>query len=172
MNKGLEQSEVARIKKLCEESGRNFVYNTDEERDENFTHFFFVGDHEGKEVVFNGFMYSLEMEYISTLYDEAQAVLIERIPDLKEEDLESESDELLGQLESVVAELEDSGEVQVQEFVEIDESVEYGVGVNVCLNLLDITDEDITAFVKAYKEDKLELDTTSYSFDFDEEAFE
>ena len=172
MNKGLEQSEVARVKKRCEEAGRNFIYNTDEERDENFAHFFFVGQHEGEEVVFNGFMYSLEMEYISTLYDEAQSILIERVPEFKEEDFESESAEVLAQIESVVAELEDSGEIQVQEFVEVDSSVEYGIGINVCLNLLEITDEDISAFVKGYTEDTLKLDTTSYSFDFDEDAMD
>lgn len=172
MNKGLEQSEIERIKGLCQSAGRNFVYNTDEERDENFVHFFFVGEHEGKPVVFNGFMYSLEMEYISTLYDAAQSVLMERTPEFTEEDFESESAEIIEQIEAVVSELEDAGDVQVQEFVEVDDSVDYGIGVNVCLNLLDITDEDVAGFVKSYTEGTLELDQTNYSFDFDDEVFE
>ncbi len=99
-------------------------------------------------------------------------MLMERVPEFTEEDLESESAEIIEQIEEVVSELEEAGEIQVQEFVEIDESVDYGVGVNVCLNLLEITDEDITGFVAAYKDGTLELDTTNYSFDFDDEVFE
>jgi hypothetical protein len=172
MNKGLEKAEVERVKALCRKAGKNFIYNTEEERDENFAHFFFIGKHEGKEAVFNGFMFSLEMEYISTLYDEAQAVLLERMPNLTEEDLEVESVEIIEQIEDIVSELEDAGEIQVQEFVELDDSVEYGVGVNVCLNLLEVTDEDIENFVDAYNNGTLELDETAYSFDFDDEVFE
>lgn len=172
MNKGLENSEIARIKALCKKEGKNFVYNTEEERDDNFAHFFFIGQHEGKEVVFNGFMFSLEMEYISTLYDTAQEVLLERMPNLTEDDLDTESMEIIGQLEEIVGEIEESGEVQVQEFVELDDSVEYGIGINVCLNLLEVTDADIEKFVKDHTNDTLELDTTAYSFDFDEEAYE
>ena len=172
MNKGLENKEVERIKALCKKEGKNFIYNTEEERDENFAHFFFVGEHEGKEVVFNGFMFSLEMEYISSLYDAAQEVLLERMPNLTEDDLDTDSIEIVGQLEDIVAEIEDAGEIQVQEFVELDESVDYGIGINVCLNLLEVTDQDIEDFVDQINKDELELDPTAYSFDFDEEAFE
>lgn len=172
MNKGLEKSEVERIKSLCKKEGKNFIYNKEEERDDNFAHFFFIGMHEGKEVVYNGFLFSLEMEYISSLYDAAQEVLLERMPNLTEEDLEVESVEVIEQIEDIVAELEEEGEVQVQEFVEMDESVEYGIGVNACFNLLEVTDKDIEKFVVEFNEDRIELDPTAYSFDFDEEAFE
>ena len=57
----------------------------------------------------------------------------------------------------------------MQEHVDIDPNIDYGVGLDVGLNVEKITDEIISKFVREFNEDSLKLDPTMYSFQMEDE---
>ena len=63
-------------------------------------------------------------------------------------------------------------EVKVAENVEVDEDFEYGVGLDVCLNVEMIDDEVVENFIADFLAGKLNLDKTLYSFTSEDEEEE
>jgi hypothetical protein len=163
MNKGYEAAEIARIKAEAAQAGRSFVWSTSQERDEEGAYFYFVGnDGEGKEVVFDAFLYTLRAEYEMAVYDLAEERLLQKFP--KFTGVENASEDELDYLDLLVDEIESEDEVAVIERIEIDESAEYGVGLDVTLNLDEVNEAVIEKFVAEFNANTLELDDTEFSF--------
>ncbi len=161
--------EVAKIKELCAKRKQNFVYNEEENSNEDEAFFFFPGQHEGREVVFNAYLYPLESEYMLNLMESAIERVIQKFPHLKAEDFDMDQQgPHMDMLEEVLDELSNDEDFGVQEFVEIGEETDQGVEINICLNVSEVTKDVISKFVDDFNSGKLELDDTVYSFPIDE----
>ncbi len=182
-NKGFQAEEIAEVRQQCLANGANFVENDEEPQSPQFRHFLFVGQHEGQEVIFDAVIYTLEMLYISNLYEIAEERALEEFPDhkpwelVKNEDGElvpdGEVDEEVEEFKaSIILELEEDDEYKVEELVNIDTNFEYGVGLEIALNVPEITDEVITKFVTEFNDGTLRLDETRYSFEIPDEEDE
>lgn len=66
-------------------------------------------------------------------------------------------------------ELEETDAIKVKEHINIDDDFDYGVALEVCLNVEEITGQVIEKFVKDFNSDKLVLDNTLYSFKHEDE---
>ena len=64
----------------------------------------------------------------------------------------------------VILELEEEGTIKVKEHIEIDPNSEFGVSLDVGLQVENITSKTIEKFIKDYNEDNLKLDDTLYTF--------
>jgi hypothetical protein len=163
MNKGYDAAEIARIKAEAAKTGRSFVWNTTQERDEEGAYFYFVGtDGDGKEVVYDSFLYTLRADYELAVYDLAEQRLLEKFP--KFSGIESASEDELDYLDLLVDEIETEDEVAVVERIELDEAAEYGVSLDVALNVDEVNEDVIEKFVTEFNADTLILDDTEYSF--------
>ncbi len=72
----------------------------------------------------------------------------------------------------VMVELEVEGDVKVKEHVDLDLGHEFGIGVDAGLNVEVITPELIERFIKDFNLDTLNLDTSLYSFQMNNDNFE
>lgn len=179
-NPGLQPEEVARIKRLCRESGQPYVLNDQEPQGEEFAHFFFVGNYEGKEVVFDSVLYTLRLHHMSQLYEMAEDQACARYPEYNRVSLEEDADvnkhlseDKWEEIElfkaEVMDELEENETIKVQEYVNLDPDFDYGIGLECCLNVEEITPQVISKFVKGFLGNTLALDKTLYSFKHEEE---
>ena len=177
MNPGYDIAEINELRQEALAQGQVFVYNEDEHKNENYAHFYFVGNYNGKEVIFNAVIFTLKLMHGSVLYDIAETKTQEKFPNYKKWDLtEDENGEFTLPDEEdldpdaeyykamIMEEMEESEEVKVQETLEIDESFDYGVGLEAALNIDEVTDEAIANFVIAYNNGTFKLDETLYSF--------
>jgi len=169
MNKGFDTAEIAKVKEKCRKAGQLFIFNEDEESDENAAHIYFVGKYDGKEVVYDAFIYTLEMEYNLGIYEEAKAIVMEENPKLKEEDFDLLEGKHIERLDEIADELSQDSEFDVQEFLITDDDTDYGISLNACFNWESITKENLEQFIKNFNEGKLELDETFYSFSLTDE---
>jgi len=72
----------------------------------------------------------------------------------------------------MIDDIEDEELVKVQEHVDMDNGGEYGMGLDIGLNVEEVDDEVMNKFVTDFNEDNLNLDDTLYSFVSDEEEFD
>lgn len=186
-NLGLDPIEVKQLKDECLEAGTNFMYVEDDELDEpqgdEYAHFQFVGIHKGQEVIYDAIMYTLRMHHSSIVYETAERKAQKAFPlyvpiELRDE-THTENEELDEEVELFITELmeeiEETEEVKVLEHVEIDDDSDYGICLDVCLNIETIDDQVISKFVKEFNANSLKLDPTLYSFkseDTDEEELD
>ncbi|MGB0522074.1 MAG: hypothetical protein ACPGJS_03900 [Flammeovirgaceae bacterium] len=168
-NLGYDQTEIDKVKQEIKASKHLFIWNEEEELDENYGHFFFVGKHKGKEVIFDAFLYTLEMEYATKSFDVAMNLLLNRFPEFADADFEAEEGEHIEQFEVTLMEVEEEGLARVTESIDFDEEAGYGVGINVCLNVQEVTPEVINNFIKNFNNDQVNLDKTEYDFEIGEE---
>ena len=78
--------------------------------------------------------------------------------------LDDEEEEIGLYMAEVIMELEDEEAVKVQEHVEVDNRVDFGVALDIGLHVGHITPEIIEKFVHDYCNDSLSLDRAHYSF--------
>jgi hypothetical protein len=67
----------------------------------------------------------------------------------------------------IIDEMEENEEIKLSEHIEIDEEFEYGIGIDVCLNVDEITEEVVIKFVDDFLTGSIRLDPTLYSFKTD-----
>jgi hypothetical protein len=179
-NLGYDPKEIATLKEECLEANQPYIVNEDEAQGEEFAHIYFVGKHEGREVIYDTVIYTLRLHHSSILYELAEDKAAEKFPHyVRWEPEENENGELVppddvdDEIElfkaETIAELEDSETVKVKEHVELDTDFEYGISLDVCLNVEEITDEVIEQFVIDFNNGSLQLDDTLYSFANDED---
>lgn len=181
-NPGLQPEEIARVKQLCKQAGTSYIVNSNEEEPEGeeFAYFLFVGEYEGKEVVFDSVLYTLRLHHMSVLYEMAEDKACRKYPDYErisleeDEDLNSHlSEEKLEEIElfkaEIMDELEENEEVKVQEYINLDSEFDYGIALEACLNVDEITPEVLERFVQQFKANTITLDKTLYSFRHEEE---
>ncbi len=164
MNLGYSKEEIQKVKEQCKKTGKSFMYREIDNEERSFANFLFVGENDGKPVVFDSFIYTLETEYFSNLYDDAQEEVIRQNPKWKNADFDAVEGEHVDLLESIVEELSKDNQYDIQEFIDVDEDTDFGIMLDICLNVPEITDDVIEKFVKDFNSDLLELDETFYSF--------
>jgi hypothetical protein len=175
-NKGFDPEEIAQLKAECQQEGQNYVIVEDEDGMNDsgeFAHFQFVGKHNGQEVIYDAVMGTLRLNHSSLVFEEAEKRMKKSYPDYVEVDKRkpnykaNEDMELM--LEEIIEELEEEETIQVAETLEIDEDFEYGIGLDIALNVEEIDGDVITKFVNEFNAGTLKLDPTLYSFMSEEE---
>jgi hypothetical protein len=176
MNEGFDPIEIAELKKECEQEGQNYVIVEDEDGMNDsgeFAHFQFVGKQEGKEVIYDAVMGTLRLNHSSLVFEEAEIRMKKAYPNYIEIEKRKpnykidEDMELM--LEEIIEELEEEEDFKVAEFVEVEIDFEYGIGLDIALNVEEIDNEVITNFVIDFNAGNLKLDPTLYSFSSEEE---
>lgn len=182
-NPGYDPKEIQTLKDKMKKSGRNFLVNNKEESSAEYVNFYFVGKYEGKEVIYDTVLYTLRLHHESEIYEIAEHKAAQRFPSFRkikyEEDengdikaLDDLDEEIGLYMTEVMMDLEEEESVKVQEYLELDDRVDYGVSLNAALNLEEIDEEVVSKFVNDYNSDTLVLDETFYSFQSEDEEME
>lgn len=169
MNSGFNKDEIAKIDTAAKSQKQSFIFQEDVEKSDEFASIFFTGTYKGKEVVFDAFVYTLEMEFVSNIYDAAKDAVLEEHPEYENKDFDLDEGVHVELMEEYASELAKDEDFQVCEFIDFDEEVDFGVGMDISLNVPEITSEEIEKFVSAYKAGSYQSDKTFYSFDWTEE---
>ncbi|MEM1135434.1 MAG: hypothetical protein AAGI07_06300 [Bacteroidota bacterium] len=169
MNLGFSETEIDKVDTASKKNNCNFIFQENVEKSDEFASIYFTGDYKGKTVVFDAFVYTLEMEFISNIYDAAKDAVIEEHPEFAQEDFDAEEGAHIEMMEDFATELAKDEDFQVCEFLDYDEDVPYGISLDICLNFPEITPKVIEEFVKAFKNNTFQPNKTFYSFHLDEE---
>ncbi|GAB4018696.1 hypothetical protein EXU85_13970 [Spirosoma sp. KCTC 42546] len=180
-NEGFDPEEISALKDECLQEGKSFVIVEDDDLDTldegECVHIQFPGSYQGQEVIFDTLVYTLRLHHSSLVYEMAveqvQKTFPEYVPPEERKsnykiapELEEEAETALTEL---IEEIEETETVKVQEHVEVDTQSDYGIALDVCLNVDEITDEVIEDFVSHFKANTLSLDKTLYSFTSEED---
>ncbi|GAA4438481.1 hypothetical protein GCM10023091_19150 [Ravibacter arvi] len=182
MNPGFSKEEINKLRAECQQEKRNFVYVEDEfDEDESIdehAHIQFIGTFKGEETIYDALIYTIRLHHSALVYDLALERLQKQIPGYlppeereagaKKLSMEEEEEaELL--LTELIDEIEENEEVKVQEHVETEPDFDFGIGLEVGLNVEIIDDEIISDFINKFNANQLELDPGVYSFRSEEE---
>ena len=162
---------IAKVKS----SGQSFIFDAEDEITDDYAHFYFLGVHGGKEVLFDTVLYTLRMQHESELFEIAEHEAAKHFPGYKkikyEEDengnlksLDNLEEEIGLYMAEVMMELEEEGEVKVKEHVDLDLHHDCGIGLDVGLHIEKVTSQIIENFIRDFNADKLVLDAGFYSF--------
>ncbi len=182
-NIGYDTEEISKIKKFCEDNDTNYVLNDDEPQGDEYVHFYFVGQYEGREVIFDSAMFTLRLYHSSLLYEKAEEEAEKQFPtykrtnfdDLSEAEIEKiidstdENEEVEVFKMEIIDELEDTEAIKVKEYIEINTDFDYGIALEIGLNVEELTDNIISDFVNKFNTNTLVLDETLYSYKTEEE---
>jgi hypothetical protein len=175
-NEGYDPEEINALKEECQQEGKSFIYVEDDDLDVlesgECVHIQFPGQYQGQEVIFDTLVYTLRLHHSSLVYemavDQVRKTYPEYVPPEDREpgykintELEEEAETALTE---IIEEIEETETVKVQEHVELDTQSDYGIALDVCLNVEEITDEVIENFIRNFKANALSLDNTLYSF--------
>lgn len=156
-------------------SGQAYIYDVEDEQTAEYAHFYFMGVHEGKEVLFDTVLYTLRMQHESELFEIAEQKAAQHFPGYKKIQYEEYEDGNLKSLDDleeeiglymaeVMMELEEEGEVKVKEHADLDLQHDCGIGLDVGLHFDKVTPQIIESFIRDFSADKLVLDPGHYSF--------
>ncbi len=159
--------EIARVKAECKAAGKSFLLTDLSAEEKDWANFLFVGEYKGAEVVYDAFIYTLEMEFFSRVYEDAIKEVIKLNPQYAESDFELEEGRHVELMEDFAQDLCKDEDYQVSEFIETDEDSEYGIAMDICLNQPEINEEVIEKFVKDFTNHSLKMDKSWYSFEFE-----
>ncbi len=81
------QDLIAKVKS----SGQPFIYDEGDEQSDEYAHFYFMGVHDGKEVLFDTVLYTLRMQHESELFEIAEHKAAQHFPRYKK--IQYEEDE-------------------------------------------------------------------------------
>lgn len=179
-NPGFDPNNIENLKSELKKSGKNFKIIPDEENSDEFVNFYFIGMHEGREVIYDAALYTLRLHHASEVYELAEHEAAKKFPNFKsisyEEDengnmkpLTSEEEEIGWFITEIIMEIEEEESVKVQEFVDIDTNHDFGIGLDAALNVENISEKVISKFVQEFNEDTLTLDDTLYAFQTEED---
>jgi len=174
-NKGYEPQVIKEYQTQMENLGANFLWDDEDENSDEYSHFYFIGKYEGREVIYDAVICTLRLHHESELYEIAEHRAAKHFPSFKKiayEEDENGNLETLDPLEEeiglfmaeVIMELEEEDAVKVQEHIEIDANSEFGVSLDIVLHVEKVSPKVIEKFIKDYNEDILKLDDTLYSF--------
>ena len=174
-NKGFDAAVIEDYRQRIRKAGSNYLPVESEDNSDEYRHFYFIGMYEGKEVIYDAALYTLRLHHNSELYEIAEHKAARHFPEFKRiryredengdlqalDDLEEEIGLFMAE---VMMELEEEGEVKVQEFIDLDTNLDFGIGLDAALNVDKITNDVIKNFVNEYNDDSLRLDDTLYTF--------
>src|SRR5690349_20425213 len=83
MNKGFEPEEIASYKARINAGGKAYVLDEEDDNGEEYMHFYFIGMHEGREVVYDAVMYTLRLQHESELFEIAEHRAAQHFPHYK-----------------------------------------------------------------------------------------
>ena len=174
-NTGFDKNTLLNFQKKMEQAGQNFLVVADAETNDEYVNVYFIGEYEGKNVIYDAACYTLRLHYTSELYEIAEHEAAKRFPEFNaikyEEDengdmrsLNDKEEEIGLFMAELIMEMEEEGELKVKEYVEIDPHIDFGVGIDACLHVEKMTEEVITGFVNDFNAGTLHLDDTLYTF--------
>lgn len=174
-NKGFDPQIIVDYKQRIEATGQGFYFDPNDETNDEYAHFYFVGNYEGKEVVYDTVMYTLRLQHESELFEVAEHRAAKHFPEYKKityeedengnlENLDPLEEEIGLFMAEVMMELEEEEAIKVKEHVDMDEHADFGISLDVGLHVEKITSKEIQKFIKDFNEDNLVLDETLYSF--------
>jgi hypothetical protein len=174
-NKGFDPSVIHDYKSRIQAIGTEYLLDEDEESNDEYAHFYFVGMYEGKEVIYDAVMYTLRLQHESELFEIAEHRAARHFPEYKKITYEEDENGNLAALDpleeeiglfiaEVIMELEEEEAVKVKEHVDMDPNTDFGVALDIGFYVEKITPREIKKFIKDFNEDTLELDETLYSF--------
>ncbi len=182
-NPGFDPEKIAELREELKSLRTNYKVILDNENSDEFVNFFFIGMYEGKEVIYDAALYTLRLHHSSEVYELAEHEAAKKFPDFNgisyDEDengnmipLDSDQEEIGWFITEIIMDIEEDERVKVQEFVDMDTHHDFGIGLDAAINVETITDKEINKFIKDFNDDTLELDSTAYSFQADEEDME
>lgn len=162
-------------------SGKPYLLVEDEETSDEYAHFYFVGDYEGEEVVYDAVLITLRLQHESELFELAEHEAAKHFPEYKKISYQEDENgnlETLDDLEEeiglfmaeVIMELEEEEQVKVKEHVDIDANMDFEIGIDAALHVERITDKVIEKFIKDFNENTLQLDDSLYTFQTEDQA--
>lgn len=174
-NKGFDPKTIQEYKNKLKALGTASVEDEEDERNDEYTHFYFVGVYEGKEVIYDTVMYTLRLQHESELFEIAEHRAAQHFPEYKKITYEEDENGNLAALDpleeeiglyiaEVIMELEEEEAVKVREHVDLDINTDFGVALDVGIHTEKITPKEIEKFIKDFNEDTLKLDENLYSF--------
>jgi len=174
-NKGYDPESIKAYRAKMYDLGSTYLLDDEDENTDEYAHFYFVGKFEGREVVYDAVIYTLRLHHESELYEIAEHRAAKHFPEYKKITYDEDDNgnlEALDPLEEeiglfmaeVILELEEEDSIKVKEHIEIDSKAEFGVSLDVGLQVEKVTPKVIEKFIKDYNEDNLKLDDTLYSF--------
>jgi hypothetical protein len=182
-NPGFSPAEIARFQEELSLSGKTFKYVEEEEVSEEMAEFMFIGQYEGKPVIYDCLLGTLQLAYESNLLEMAEVKTKEKFPDYKGFDFEiddngnavstgEDSEEVESFKAYAMYEIEEAGQANVAESVEIDTNFEFGLGLEAYLNVPEISEETINQFISDFNAGTLKLDPVAYSFESEDDGEE
>lgn len=174
-NNGFDPQTIQEYQNRMKASGKNFVFDEDDEITDEYAHFYFIGMFEGKEVIYDAVMYTLRLQHESEMFEIAEHRAAKHFPEYKKITYEEDENGNLAALDSleeeiglfiaeVIMELEEEEAVKVKEHVDLDVNTDFGISLDIGYHLEKITPKDIEKFIRDFNEDTLDLDETLYSF--------
>lgn len=175
-NPGFDPQEIEELRAECREEGNSFVLVEDEDLDMleagECEHIQFVGKYKGEDVIYDALIYTLRLHHSSMVYEMAVEQIKKSFPSyVPPEEREptykispEDEEEAETALTELIEEIEENETIKVQEHVETDLESDYGIALDVCLNVEEINDEVIEKFIVDFNNDTISLDTILYSF--------
>ena len=175
-----EEQTIEAVKKEILKSGKTYIINESDDNSDDYVQFLFVGKHKGREVLFDAAMYTLQLHHESELYDLAESKVMQKFPEyrdlvnrgveMRDGLLPAAKEEEIGEfMMETMLDLEEDEAVKVKEYVEVDEELDYRVGLDICLNVESVNHKVIDKFIADYNSGSLKLDPTLYSFQSDDD---
>lgn len=174
-NKGFDLRVIDEYRSRIKAGSHPFLLSDQDENTEEHVHFYFIGKFEGQEVIYDAVLYTLRLQHESELFEIAEHKAAQHFPEYKkityQEDengnlqtLDNLEEEIGLFMAEVMLEMEEEGDVKVQEHVDIDAHLDFGIGLDVGLHVDEITPAVIEKFIREFNEDTLVLDPGFYSF--------
>ena len=174
-NKSFDLQVIQEYRDKMKAAGADYLFDENDEISDEYVHFYFIGKYEGKESIYDAVMYTLRLQHESELFEIAEHRAARHFPEYRkityEEDengnlvaLDPLEEEIGLYIAEVIMELEEEEAVKVKEHVDMDPNSDFGVALDIGLNVDKITAAEIEKFIRDFNEDTLELDETLYSF--------
>jgi hypothetical protein len=175
VNKGFDPQTIQEYKSRMQAEGRSYLLDEDDEQNDEYVHFYFIGIYEGKEAIYDAVMYTLRLQHESELFEIAEHRAAKHFPQYKKISYEEDENGNLATLDpleeeiglyiaEVIMELEEEEAVKVKEHVDMDPNTDFGVALDIGFHVEKITSREIEGLIRNFNEDTLQLDETLYSF--------
>lgn len=175
-NPGFLAEEIQKVKEKCQSEGKSFIFIEDDDlpigNDKEMAHIQFIGNYNGREVVYDAMLYTLQLHYSSVIYEEAEREVMNEYPlyvpiesrDETYQPNEQMDEEVEMMILEVIEELEETDEIKVSEFIQLDEQFEFGIGIEAALYVPTLEDDVIENFIQNFNNGTFKADETMYSF--------
>src|SRR5688500_16137936 len=174
-NKGFDPQMMQEYKDKMKASATAWLKDEEDEHNDEYTHVYFVGLYEGKEVIYDTVMYTLRLQHESELFEIAEHRAAQHFPEYRKITYEEDENGNLAALDpleeeiglyiaEVIMELEEEEAVKVKEHVDLDVNTDFGVALDVGLHRDKLSSAEIEKFIRDFNEDNLHLDEHLYSF--------